>query len=114
MALRKRRPRNVKSCRLPRGLVLSAKSGHKAGGDERWFKRNMVPRFTSVNTRQRITLRNFRRVSDQILRRMKPWQTKIQSPWDPARVNKAEAYFLVGHLIVSGDKPAPCYRVRIE
>lgn len=41
---------------------------------------------------------------------------KVQSPWEFARVNTAEAYSLAGHLIivVTGDKPTPCYQVRIE
>jgi hypothetical protein len=41
---------------------------------------------------------------------------KVESPWQVARVKTAEAYSLVGHLIliVTGDKPAPCYQVRIE
>src|ERR1051325_12017940 len=41
---------------------------------------------------------------------------KIKSPWELARVKTAEAYSIAGHLIliVSGDKPTPCYEVRIE
>ena len=40
----------------------------------------------------------------------------VKSPWDLANVKTAEAYFLGGHLIliVSGDKPTPCYTVRID
>ncbi|HEX6095394.1 MAG TPA: hypothetical protein VF432_03635 [Thermoanaerobaculia bacterium] len=40
----------------------------------------------------------------------------IKSPWEPARVNSAEAYYIGGHLVlvVSGDKPTPCYEVRID
>ena len=41
---------------------------------------------------------------------------KVKSPWELARVKTAEAYSIAGHLIiiVSGEKPTPCYRVRIE
>lgn len=40
----------------------------------------------------------------------------VKSPWELARVKKSEAYYFGGHLIliVSGDKPTPCYKVRIE
>lgn len=40
----------------------------------------------------------------------------VKSPWELARVKSAEAYYLGGHLIliVSGDKPTPCYTVRID
>ena len=40
----------------------------------------------------------------------------VKSPWELANVKSAEAYYLAGHLIliVSGDKPTPCYTVRID
>lgn len=42
--------------------------------------------------------------------------TTIKSPWEPARVNSVEAYYLGGHLIlvIDGEKPTPCYTVRVE
>jgi len=52
----------------------------------------------------------------QVLQEDKIMADKVKSPWELARVKKAEAYSIAGHLvlIVSGDKPTPCYRVRIE
>ena len=40
----------------------------------------------------------------------------VKSAWELARVKSAEAYFIGGHLIliISGDKPTPCYRIRID